>query len=192
MSGTQQRVPYALENDHFLWVPARTIQAPTVASITTVEDDETIAVNSGGKRSTASAGATAIFVADLAAELYRLSAITPGVGISITDLIIAYAIQTAVLTGNITAVLQAIGWPAVGTPAAAVSTNIPLSAGAGLQTAVTGAGQAATGRFAVAAPTQNAQDLQKLCARISVPMQNTGVFWLLGVGFHFNYQMSAV
>ncbi len=162
------------------------------SAITTVDDDETIAVNAGGKRSTASAGATAIFVADLAAELYRLAAITLGVGITITDLIIAYAIQTAVLTGNITAALQAIGWPAVGTPAAPVSTNMPLSAGTGLQTAVTGAGQSAIGKFAVATAALSNTDLQKLCARISVPMQNTGVFWLLGVGFHFNYQMSAV
>ena len=136
-----------------------------------------------GSQATASAGATALWDLD-----FSQADLTAGLGPLISDIVLLYGVGVVALSSAPTLALSAVTYGAPGASAAAPTvaaaggtiTTIPGT----LPTATSGAGNLYTVQFGLAAPVRMNTDLQKIVARLSVPMANTGTFLLVGAFVH--------
>ncbi len=179
----RQLVP-SQDDARVLWIPDQAISPIPVGSIAYAQAE--LAAGIEGVQATASGAATALFDIDLS---FEQASLTAGLGPQITDLVILYAVGVVALTAPPSAVLNGVVFGPAGAAAAApvvtaqggTISTVPAT----LPTATSGAGNAYTGQLLLANPYRLNTDLQKLVARLSVPMANTGTFNLLGVLVHF-------
>src|SRR5258708_32145659 len=116
MPGPLQRVPYALEDDHKLWVPASAFALIPVGSIAYSQAELNAAAALDAVVATSAGAVSAIFEADLANALEPVTA-SLGV-INIKDIVLYYAVGVVNLTGVPVLTLSTVTFGAIGAAAA--------------------------------------------------------------------------
>lgn len=176
-------IPYAQDNK-LKRLPASAASVVPVVNVAAAAAELAAGVQ-GVQLTCSTLAATGILDLDLDFDAESLSG---GLGVELSDLVIAYAVTGAALTAVPTLVLDAVTFAAVGAAAAApVVTGVAgITTTPGvLPTAISGAGTHYSAQFTLPAGEILNADLQKLVARLSVPLAVGGSFLFLGAFAHY-------
>jgi hypothetical protein len=185
--GGRQLIPYQ-DDVKFMVVPAAAMTPVPVAS--TAWANAEIAAGVEGLQVTASAGASALIDMDVS---FEQASLTTGLGVTITDITLVVAIGVVPLSSAPSIVISSATYPAAGAAAAApvvAAQTLGTLSPATWPTATTGAGNVQTLRAPLTTPLQLNSDLQKLVARLTIPLANTGTFTVVDAFVHFTQRLA--
>lgn len=186
--GGRMLIPYASDQKVRI-LPASQAEVVPVTNVAVAQAELAAGVE-GVELTCSTAPATGLIDWDLEFE----GSLSAGLGIQLTDMVIAYSVLGQALTGPPAVAISAVTFAPIGTAGAA-----PVVAAYGgtltatpspLRTAVSTAGQQYTGKIALGTQAMLNADLQKLVARLSVPLAVGGSFLLLGAFLHYTVTLA--